>query len=174
MEKVLQILKLALQKEHLRKAAYLEAAANTSNPLAKATFEALAKDEDKHESYLKAYYDKQVANEGWPPPGELVEDEDTTAVVQQIFKYANQMIDQAGACSEDLTEVYNAALAAENESIHLYSDAIEHTDDPNAKAFFNILVEAEKRHRQILSETQEYLDDTEKWYFDEEQWIVTG
>ncbi|MEN6643900.1 MAG: ferritin family protein [Armatimonadia bacterium] len=174
MEKVLEILKLAVEKESMRKAAYLEAAANTTNPLAKATFEELAKDEDKHAVYLKAYYDKQVANEGWPAHGEIVEDEDSMAVVQQIFKYANQMIDQAGACSEDLTEVYEAALAAENESIHLYTDAIAHTDDPNAKAFFGMLVEAEKTHAKVLTETQDYLDDTSKWFFDEEMWIVEG
>lgn len=174
MEKVLDILKLAVEKEHLRKDAYLEAAANTKNPLAKATFEALAKDEEKHAAYLKAYYDRQAANKGWPAHGEIVEDEDSMAVVQQIFKYANQMIDQAGATSEDLTGVYDAAIAAENESIHLYSDAIAHTTDANAKAFFAMLVEAEKRHRQVLSETQEFLDDTSKWFFDEEMWIVEG
>jgi len=174
MEKVLDILKLAVEKEHLRQKAYEEAAANTKNPLARATFEELARDEEKHANYLKAYYDKQVANEGWPAHGEVVEDEDVMAAVQQIFKYANQMIDQAGVTSEDLTGVYEAAIAAENESIHLYSDAIEHATDPNAKAFFGMLVEAEKRHRQILSETQEFLDDTSKWFFDEEMWIVEG
>ena len=46
MEKVLDILKLAIEKEHVRRDAYLDAAKATNNPLAKATFEALARDED--------------------------------------------------------------------------------------------------------------------------------
>jgi rubrerythrin len=174
MEKVLDILKLAVEKEHIRKDAYLEAAATTHNPLAKATFEALAADEEKHERYLRLYYDKQVANAGWPDPGGVVEDEDSLAAVQQIFKYANQRIAEAGVADEGLTEVYEAAIAAESESIHLYKDAIEHTTDANARAFFALLVEVETRHHKLLTETQEYLSDTSKWFFDEEMWIVEG
>lgn len=174
MEKVLGILKLALERERIHQAAYLDAAAKTSNPLAQATFEALAKEEEKHAQYLKTYYDTQVTEAGWPAPGEIIEDEDTRAVVQEIFKYANQRIEQAGACNEDLTGVYDAAIEAENESIHFYSDAVQHTNDENAKAFFAILLESEKQHVKLLSETQEFLNDTSKWFFDEEMWIVEG
>jgi len=174
MEKVLEILKLAVEKEHVRAAAYRDAATKTNNALAKATFEALAKDEEKHEKYLNAYYAKQVANEGWPPVAEIVEDGNALAVVQEIFKYANQQIGAVGDTSGDLEEVYQSAIDAEIESVHVYKDAMRHASDPNAKAFFKLLVEVEQMHAKLLSDTQEYLTDTSKWFFDEEQWIVEG
>ncbi|MHB8995039.1 MAG: ferritin family protein [Armatimonadota bacterium] len=174
MEKVLDILKLAIEKEHVRRDAYLDAAKATNNPLAKATFEALARDEDKHSEYLRAYYDSQTRNAGWPAVGEIVEDEGGLEAVKMIFKYANEQIAQAGACDEDLGEVYEAAIAAETESIHLYRDAMEHTTDQNARDFFALLVDVENRHLKLLSETQEFLNDTSKWFFDEEMWIVEG
>lgn len=174
MEKVLEILKLAVEKEQVRHDIYVEAAQNTGNQLAKATFEALAKDEDKHAKYLKTYYEKMVATADWPDASDLVEDEDSLAVVKEIFKYANAQIANAGCCEEGLTEVYDAAIAAEGEAIHFYKDALEHTTDESARGFFKMLIDAESRHQVLLSETQEFLDDTSKWFFDQEMWIVEG
>lgn len=174
MEKVLEILKLAVEKEQVRHEAYAQAAKDTQNQLAKATFEALAADEEKHAGYLKTYYEKMVKNEGWPDASAMIADEDSLAVVREIFKVANAQIANAGCCEEGLTEVYDAAIAAEGEAIHLYKDALEHTTDENARGFFQMLIEAEKRHEQLLSDTQEFLNDTSKWFFDEEMWIVEG
>lgn len=174
MEKVLEILELARDKERMRKQAYEEAAEATGNPLAKNTFLALAEQEALHEQYLMKYYERQVANEGWPSPGEFGVNEDNLAVVREIFKRATEQIEQAGRCEEGLTEVYEAAIAAETESIEFYEDALKHSDDPNARAFFQVLINAEKMHLKLLSESEEYLDDSARWYLDEEQWIVTG
>lgn len=174
MDDVVEILKLAVDKERMRKSAYLEAAEKTHNPLARATFTSLAGEEDKHEQYVKAYYDRQMADQGWPAPAEMGVEDDTMAVVREIFKRATAKIEQAGQKDEGLTEVYDASIAAEAESIEFYEDAYEKATDANAKAFFAVLVRAEKLHLKLFSETQEFLDDTGKWFFDEEQWIVTG
>lgn len=174
MDDVLDILKLGIDKERMRKAAYERAAAETHHALAKITFAALADQEAAHERYLKAYYDKQVANEGWPAPEEIGVEDDMMAVVRTIFKQATQQITQVGEHDEGLTQVYDAGIAAETESIEFYEDALSKTSDPNAQAFFEVLVRAEQMHLKLLSDTQEFLDDTEKWFFDEEQWIVEG
>lgn len=174
MDKVLDILKLAVEKEHVRRDAYLQAAENTCNALAKATFESLARDEEKHEQALKAYYDRMVAAKGWPEAGDLLEDENSLEAVKLIFKYANARIGEAAACEAGLNEVYEAAIAAERESVHLYRDAMSHATNADAKAFFGVLAEVENRHLKLLSETQEFLGDTSKWFFDEEMWIVEG
>jgi rubrerythrin len=174
MDDVREILKLAVDKERFRKAAYLEAAEKTTNALAKATFASLAAEEDKHERYLTSYYEKQVANEGWPAPAELGVEDDTMATVREIFKQATAQIGTAGEASAELTAVYEAGIAAEGESVEYYSDALAHATDPNAKAFFDILVRAEKMHLKLLSDTFDYLNDSGKWYLDEEEWIVEG
>ena len=174
MEKVLEILKLAVEKEQVRHEVYEQAAQNTGNQLAKATFEALAKDEEKHARYLRTYYDQMVQTAGWPDASAMIADEDSLAVVREIFKYANAQIANAGCCEEGLTEVYDAAIAAEGEAVHFYKDALEHTTDESARGFFQTLIDAERRHQQLLSETQEFLNDTSMWFFDEEMWIVEG
>ena len=174
MDDVLDILKLGVDKERMRKAAYEEAAAATHNALAKLTFAALAEQEAAHERYLKAYYDKQVAQEGWPAPSEIGVEDDMMDVVKTIFKQATAQIKEVGAKDEGLTEVYDAGIAAESESVEFYQDAASKATDPNAQAFFGILVEAEKLHLKLLSDTQEFLDDTEQWFFNEENWIVEG
>lgn len=174
MDDVLDILKLGIDKERMRKAAYEEAAAKTHHVLAKLTFQALAEQEDAHERYLRAYYDKQVAQEGWPAPAEVGVEDDMMDVVKEIFKQATAQIKEAGEKDEGLTEVYQAGIAAESESIEFYADALSKATDPNAKAFFAVLVKAEKLHLKLLSDTQEFLDDTEKWFFDQENWIVEG
>jgi len=171
---VLDILTLAVDKERMRKAAYEQAAAQTHHVLAKATFASLAEQEAAHERYLKVYYDKQVANEGWPAPEDIGVADDMMDVVKTVFKQATAQITQAGAKDEGLTEVYNAGIAAESESVEFYKDAASKATDPNAKRFFETLVKAEKLHLKLLVDTQEFLDDTEKWYFDEENWIVEG
>jgi hypothetical protein len=51
---------------------------------------------------------------------------------------------------------------------------MNHATDPNAKQFFGVLVEVEKMHAKLLAETQDYLDDTSKWFFDAEHWGVEG
>ncbi|MCE5237057.1 hypothetical protein LLH23_01015 [bacterium] len=174
MDDVLDILKLGVEKEHLRGAAYAQAAAQTHHALARATFTALAEQEAAHERYLKAYYDRQVANEGWPPPAELGVSADMRDAIKAIFAQATAQIAQAGAADAGLTEVYDAGIAAEGESVEFYTEALSKATDPNARAFFATLVKAEKMHLKLLSETQEFLDDTGKWFFDEEQWIVEG
>lgn len=174
MDDVREILKLAVDKERFRKAAYLEAAEQTTNALAKATFASLAVEEDKHERYLQAYYDKQIANEGWPAPTELGVEDDIMATVRDIFKQATAQIETAGEASAELTGVYEAGIAAESESVEYYGKALAEATDPNARAFFEIILRAEKMHLKLLSDTFDYLNDSGKWYLDEEEWIVEG
>ncbi|NPV45419.1 MAG: ferritin family protein [Armatimonadetes bacterium] len=175
MEKLLEILKLAVEKEVVRKAMYEEAASKATNPLVKSTFETLAREEDKHAVFVQTYYDRQVANQGWPAPSEIGADEDFREVIKEIFKTASNQIKATGADAKaELSDVYDAAIAAELESVHFYTDALNHADDPNVRAFFEVLVEAEKLHHKLLKDTQKYLDDPSAWYFDQEQWTVEG
>jgi rubrerythrin len=175
MNDLLEILKLAKEKEMVRKAAYAEAAAAATNPLVKHTFAALAKEEDKHAGYVQAYYDKQVANEGWPAPAAMGVTDDFEAVIAEIFKAASAQIKATGAQPQaELTEAYEAAIAAEEESIAFYAGALDKASDPNARAFFQILVKMEKLHLRLVTDTQLYLDDPIMWNFEEEQWIVEG
>lgn len=175
MDKLTSILQLAIEKEKARKAMYEEAAAQATNPLVKSTFESLAREEDKHAEFVQTYYDRQVASEAWPAPAEIGADYDFRDVIKEIFKQANEGIKAAGAKAEaELHDVYVAAIDAELESVHYYTDALNHATDPIARQFFSILVEQEKLHHKLLKDTQQYLEDPSAWYFEQEQWSVEG
>jgi rubrerythrin len=175
MDKLTDILKVAVEKEILRKGMYEEAAAKATNPLVKSTFETLAREEDKHAEFVQTYYDKQVASEAWPAPSEVGADYDFRDVIKAIFSQANAAIAATGdKPAVELTEVYDAAIEAELESVHYYADALNHTNDPTAREFFSVLVEQEKLHHKLLKDTQQYLDDPSAWYFEQEQWSVEG
>jgi len=175
MDNVMDILRLAREKETVRQAAYEQAAAIATNPLIKATFSSLAGEEAKHARYVQVYYDKQVANEGWPAPEELGIDEDFAKVIEQIFHEANEAIKATAAeAKAELHEAYEAGIAAEQESVEFYSDALSQATDPNAIRFFTVLVKAEKLHYKLLSESQKFVDDPSFWFFEQEHWIVEG
>lgn len=175
MDKLTDILKVAVEKEFARKEMYEAAAAQATNPLVKSTFAALAREEDKHAAFVQAYYDKQVASEAWPAPAEIGADYDFRDIIKAIFGQANAAIAATGAKpAAELSEVYDAAIAAELESVHYYTDALQHATDPTAREFFTVLVEQEKLHHKLLKDTQQYLDDPSAWYFQQEQWSVEG
>ncbi len=172
---VLSVLQQALTKEEQRQAFYEDAAQRSCNPLAQRTFSSLAAWEAEHAGYVRAYYDKMQEGAGWPDPslcGEVcrLAAED----IEQILAAARDAIDGEVTCDTALTEAYKLAMEGERESIDFYSAELERATDPNARAFYEVLLAAERGHLELLANTEQFLDNTEAWYFDQEQWTVEG
>ena len=172
---VLVILQEAMAKEEQRAQFYTEAAEKICNPLAQATFDVLAGEEQKHKGYINRFYTGMVEKKAWPDMSEcqgeclLVHD-----AAKQVFGLLTEAEVQDVSCETDLTQAYEVSMQAERESITLYKRLLDEASDDNAKAFYSVLLKAERGHLQLLSKTLEYLDDSEQWYFEEEQWIVEG
>ena len=172
---VLVILREAMAKEEQRAQFYTEAAQRTCNSLAQATFNVLAGEEQKHKGYINRFYTGMVEKNVWPDmsacEGECLLIHDAAV---QVFGLLTEAAVQDVSCETDLTQAYEVSMQAERESITLYKRLLDEASDDNAKAFYSVLLKAERGHLALLSKTLEYLDDSEQWYFEEEQWIVEG
>lgn len=172
---VLVILQQALTKEEDRRSYYEDAAQRAANPLAQQTFAFLAQEEDKHAEYIQQFYEQMKAGQGWPDASECSEEcKLEAAQVKEIFTNAREAIDGEVTSDTDLTDAYDLAMQGERDSIEFYKAQLAAASDPGAKLFYKALVDSERGHLQLLVKTQEFLDDTASWYFEEEQWGVTG
>ena len=172
---VLVILQEAMAKEEQRAEFYTEAAQKTCNSLAQATFNVLAGEEQKHKTYISRFYNGMVEKKAWPDMSAcegdclLIHD-----AAKQVFGLLTEADVQDVSCETDLSQAYEVSMQAERESISLYKRLLDEATDDNAKSFYSVLLGAERGHLHLLSKTLEYLDDSEQWYFEEEQWIVEG
>lgn len=174
-DSVLVILQQAIVKEEDRQAYYEDAAQRVCHPLAQRTFAALARQEKAHADLVRAYYEKMEAQAGWPDPAECgPQCHIEGGQVSEIFAHARASIDGEVTCGTDLTEAYAIAMQGERDAIAFYKAQFDAATEPNAKAFYGALVDAERGHLQLLASTEEYLNAPEGWFFDEEQWIVEG
>jgi len=172
---VLVILQQAMAKEEQRAAFYTEAAQKTCNSLAQATFNILAGEEQKHKDYITRFYNGMMEKNQWPDMSECQGECILAAdAAKKIFRAIAQATVQDVTCETGLTDAYEVSMEAERESIALYKSLLADAHDANAKAFYTVLLNAERGHLQLLSKTLEYLDDSEQWFFEEEQWIVEG
>lgn len=172
---VLVILQQAINKEDDRRAYYEDAAQRACNPLAQQTFLFLAREEARHAEFVRAYYEKMEQEGEWPDPSMCDEACHIAAEdIRSIFAEAQAGIDGDVTCDTEVADAYNIAMQFEREAISFFSEQLAAATDPNAKAFYEALVAAERMHLKLLAETDDYLNDTSKWHFDAEQWIVEG
>jgi rubrerythrin len=172
---VLVILQQAINKEEDRQAYYEDAAQRACNPLAQKTFAFLAAQEKQHAQYVKSFYAKMEAEKAWPDASLCGEECKLAAdEIKVVFADARAAIDGEVTCDTSLTEAYDLAMQGERDAIDFYKAQFVAATDPNAQMFYSALLAAERMHLQLLAKTQEFLDDTESWYFREEQWLVEG
>ena len=65
-------------------------------------------------------------------------------------------------------------LETERISRNLYAAAAEDTDNPNARAAYEFLVEQEEAHYELLQNTHDYLTKNETWWDSEEYPFLIG
>lgn len=170
-----EILQDAIKLEQDGEKYYREAAENVTNPLARSTFIALADQEVKHADLLRAYCDAVSEGGICPTPAEIDAGEYSVAsTAANIFAEARKELAAGAIMPEDLSSLYDGAMAMERKSIALYANEAEKAKEAEDREFFEYLVKQEKGHLQILMQGQKYLDDPESWFFEEEQWGVTG
>lgn len=169
------ILRDAIKLEQDGERYYEMAAANTLNPLARNTFRSLAEREREHSALLRAYCDA-VSEGGQCPTPEQIDAggyslEDTA---KEIFAKAREELADGAVLPEDLDELYEDAMEMERKSIALYQQQAEAAEIDEHAEFFHYLVRQEKDHLQLLAQGRQYLSDPTSWYFEQEQWGVTG
>jgi rubrerythrin len=164
-------IELALKNEQTEMEYYLNEAKRSKNPLAKAMFENLARDEKEHMRRIKGLHEKLVSDGKWP------EDMPIEVAGTQIAETLNNLVVRSGSAKDhddDDEQAMRKALDFETRGEQFYKDLAEECENPQEKQFFQFLSEIEREHRLSLTDSLAYLQDPQAWLEEHEKILLDG
>lgn len=176
MDQFMKDAKLALDMEKEGYKFYCETAQKTNNPLAKATFEGLAKREQEHAKRIKEL-SQEISGEKKLPGNWLKEVEvapDKKALLKPILQKLKSALNQKFETTEEINKAYEIAKGLEKDGYNLYDKIAREAEDEKGQKLFLALAQEEREHFSILDETLQYLNTPGDWFKDKERWIVEG
>jgi rubrerythrin len=144
---------------------YTEAAEKTKYPAGKKMFQTITEDEKRHlEMIAQIIKGLNIA----------VKDVSPMKRVKTIFEtMKNEMMKKVAATSDEL-EAFKIAMQMEQEGEAFYKKSLAAAKTEKEKALFTRLIEEERQHYQIFSNTYFFLSNTGSWFMWEEHSIVDG
>ena len=144
---------------------YRDAARKTSHPLGKKLFEGFVTDEVRHLKMLQQVMDKLDIE---------ITNIDPKESIKTIFtELKDQMMSRITASSDEM-EAVKIALDFEKSGYHFYEKAASEAPEGKEKDLFEVLAREEKRHYELLENTDRFLNNTGEWFMWEEQGILEG
>ncbi|MCX7920332.1 MAG: ferritin family protein [bacterium] len=172
-KEVLDALHFALKLELDSAAFYQETAKKATNPLGKATFKSLIKEELGHIDMVKKAYVTFTEAKNWKEVKKLLPKKyDKTK--QTIFQIKKAELTRKLDLNSDDLQALQTAMEIEREGYTFYAKAEQDTLDPIGKKFYAFLKEEENRHWELLENTYEYLKDPALWFAKEEKHSYDG
>ncbi|MDR2862045.1 MAG: ferritin family protein [Syntrophobacterales bacterium] len=156
----LDALEIALSNETEEGEFYKFSAERTDNPLSKAMFEAIAKEEAEHYERLKELHEVWQQNQAWPAAIPL---KVSKTKVQNVLQDVLQQLPDFPRPDRDDLEAIRAAIDFECEGVMYYDLMKQAATEPNEKAFFNLMANIEHEHYSSLKDTEELLRDPTAW-----------
>lgn len=164
-------IELAMKNEKTEMEFYKREAARSRNPLAKAMFDTLARDEQEHMTRITALHEKLITQGSWP---ETVKIEVAGTNIATII---DSTLDHVGSASDhdddDVTSI-KRAIAFETNGERFYGDLAKTCENPKEKEFFSFLSGIEREHKLSLTDTLAYLVDPEAWLAQHERSGLDG
>ncbi len=144
---------------------YTEAAEKTEYPAGKKMFQTITEDEKRHlEMIAQIIKGLNIA----------VKDVSPMKRVKTIFEtMKDEMMKKVAATSDEL-EAFKIAMQMEQEGEAFYKKSLAAAKTEKEKALFTRLIEEERQHYQIFSNTYFFLSNTGSWFMWEEHSIVDG
>lgn len=144
---------------------YTEAAAKTKHAVGKKMFLSISEDEKRHLEMIA-----QVAR------GLSIGPRDLTPMqrVRTVFEEHKDEMMKKVAASKDEMEAFTIALRMEKEGEALYQQYLDAAKTDKEKDLFRRLIEEERQHYAIFSNSLQFLADTGNWFLWEERGIVEG
>jgi len=144
---------------------YSEAAGKISCATGRKMFEAIVEDEKRHLVMID-----QIAKGMNLSPQELTPLQRVKTVFESM---KDQMMKKASGCKDDL-EALKIAMQMEKEGEAFYQKSLDAAKTEKEKALFQRLIEEERQHYSIFSNTHQFLSDTGNWFMWEERGILEG
>jgi rubrerythrin len=157
----LDALEIALTNEMREHEFYTLNAERTDNPLGKAMFETIAKEELEHFERLKQLHEVWEKNNSWP---ETIPLKVNKTNVQNVLKEVLRKVAEAPHVDRDDLIAIRTAIDFECDGVMYYEQLKDGSAEPNEKAFFNLLANIEHEHFVSLKDTEELLVDPNSWY----------
>ncbi len=146
---------------------YGKAAENSGNTSAKSFFNSLALDEKRH----LAVIEKVAAGVGV----DVAEMSSPADSIRTVFSRLDEdAVSGELAATAGEKEAIEVALGMEKESYDLYAKAAENAGSEAQKNLFLRLQQEENQHYEMLKNTEEYLNDNDKWFLNTEGALLTG
>jgi len=159
-----EAIEIAIRMETDAMKFYKDAAQRTSHPMGRRMFEGFIRDEARHLRMLEDILKGLEID----PHVQSFQD------VRTIFSdLKDQMMERISATTDE-KEAIKIALEMEKKGYEFYQEAVQKAEDPKEKKLFEVLVQEEERHYQILNNTYSFLEDTGNWFMWDELSIVEG
>jgi len=156
----MESIKMAMMNEETEMNFYLQAAAKSKNPLAKAMFENLARDEKEHMQRITRLHEKLISDGKWPQDMPI---EVAGTDIERTLKNLVGNLSAAEKYDHDDETALRRAIEFEGKGERFYSDLAGVCTNPMEKSFFTFLSNIEREHRLSLIDTLTYLEDPESW-----------
>ncbi len=144
---------------------YQQAAEKTQNPVGKKMFLSITEDEKRHLQMLSNIL-KEVDI--------TIKEVSPMQNIRTIFETMKESMMERIAATDDELEGFRIAMKMEEEGIEFYNKTKTEAKTEKEKKLFERLIEEEKQHFTIFSNTYNFMKDTGNWYMWEEHSIVEG
>jgi rubrerythrin len=144
---------------------YTEAAAKTNNPVGRKMFETVIEDEQRHlEMVIQMIKGMHFTGKDVGPMKR----------VKTVFERLKDHMMKKVEASKDDMEAFKIAMQIEKEGEAFYQESLTAAKTDKEKTLFQRLIEEERQHYAIFSNTYFHLTNTGSWFMWEERSIVEG
>jgi rubrerythrin len=164
-EKSMNTLEMAVKMEKDAISFYEEAAKKTKYPVGKKMFAAVVEDEKRHLEIITRII-----------KGLHITDKDVSPMknVKSVFDgMKNDMMKKVEAVPDEM-DAFKIAMKMEQEGVEFYKNALTKATTEKEKTLLERLIQEEKEHYEIFSNTYQFLANTGSWFLWEERAIVDG
>ena len=144
---------------------YTEAAEKTKYPAGKKMFLTITEDEKRHLELISQLIKGMNIT---------IDDVSPMKRVKTVFESLKSEMLQKVAASKDEMDAFKIAMEMEKEGQKFYEKSLAEAKTDKEKALFKRLMEEEKQHYAIFSNTLNHLSDTGNWFLWEERGVIEG
>ena len=141
---------------------YTEAAQKTKYPAGKKMFLTITEDEKRHLELITQLIKGMNITVGDVSPMDRV---------KTVFESLKEEMMKKVEASKDELEAFKIAMEMEKEGEKFYEKSLAEAKTDKEKALFKRLIEEEKQHYAIFSNTYNHLADTGNWFLWEERGV---
>jgi len=164
-------IELAMKNEKTEMNFYLNEAGRSKNPLAKAMFALLAKDEEEHMTRVAGLHKSLMVDGEWP------EDVPIEVAGTDIRETLDSLVSKKGSSEDhddDDIKALEKAIEFEGRGEKFYMDLSQAAPNRAEKDFFSFLSGIEREHRLSLADSLNYLKNPETWMEEHEKSGLDG